>query len=84
MEIIDNNVIRFIGLKKKKDGLFAHFKVKGTKGGVDYMMTISVDVIAANLDPSDSLERIVEESSKVAVKQIQQADFKFEGVTSAL
>ena len=42
--IAENNLIRFINITKKKDGLFANFKVKGIKGGASFSASISVDL----------------------------------------
>ncbi|GAB4226473.1 MAG: hypothetical protein Tsb0021_02490 [Chlamydiales bacterium] len=79
-----NNLIRFIDLKKKKDGIFANFKVKGIKGGVVYTASIAVDITAAEVDPTDPLEKIVEVCSEMAVKEFRKADYQFEGISSAL
>lgn len=32
MDIAENNLVRFISISKKKDGMFANFRVKGMKG----------------------------------------------------
>lgn len=79
--IADNNMIRFINITKKKDGLFANFKVKGIKGGVSFSASISVDVASVEIDLSeDNLEKIIEQCSRVAVKEFKKAEFQFEGI----
>ena len=79
--IIENNLIRFINITKKKDGLFANFRVKGIKGGAAFSSSISVDLSAVNIDISeDNLEKVIEESAKVAVKEFKKAEFQFEGM----
>ena len=30
-DLAENNIVRFINITKKKDGMFANFKVKGIK-----------------------------------------------------
>jgi len=79
--IADNNMIRFISITKKKDGLFANFKVKGIKGGTSFSSSISVDVSSVELDISqDNLEKIIEACARVAVKEYKKAEFQFEGL----
>ena len=41
MNLAENNLIRFINITKKKDGMFANFKVKGIKGGAALAASIS-------------------------------------------
>lgn len=81
--IAENNLIRFINISKKKDGLFANFKVKGIKGGTSFSASISVDLSSVEVDISeDNLEKIIEECARVAVKEFKKAEFQFEGMTS--
>lgn len=81
--IAENNLIRFINITKKKDGLFANFKVKGIKGGTSFSASISVDVSAVEVDlAEDNLEKIIEECARVAVKEFKKAEFQFEGIPS--
>lgn len=81
--IVENNLIRFISITKKKDGLFANFRVKGIKGGAAFSSSISVDVASANLDlAQDNLEKIIEECARIGVKEFKKADFQFEGISS--
>lgn len=78
--IAENNLVRFIGLSKKKDGTFAVFKVKGIKNGMMFTATITVDISAAGVDPTDSLESIIEHSSKLALNEFKKTDYHFEGL----
>ena len=82
--IAENNLIRFINISKKKDGLFANFKVKGVRGGVLFSASIAVDMAAAlNIDiASDPLEKIIEECAKIAVREFKKTDLHFEGITA--
>lgn len=81
--IAENNLIRFINISKKKDGIFANFKVKGIRGGTSFSASISVDVSAVEIDISeDNLEKIIEECARVAVKEFKKAEFQFEGMTA--
>lgn len=81
--IAENHLIRFISITKKKEGLFANFKVKGIKGGAQFSTTISVDLSAAGVSPDDHLEKIIGESAKVAVKEFKKSEMQFEGVSAA-
>lgn len=79
--IAENNLVRFINITKKKDGLFANFKVKGIKGGTSFSSSISVDVASVELNISeDNLEKIIEACAHVAVKDYKKAEFQFEGL----
>jgi hypothetical protein len=81
--IADNNVIRFINITKKKEGLFANFKVKGIKSGVSFSASIAVDVASVEVDlAEDNLEKIIEECARVAGKEFKKAEFQFEGLPS--
>lgn len=83
MDIAENNLIRFINITKKKEGLFANFKVKGVKGGTSFSASISVDIAAVEVDLSeDNLEKIIEQCARVAVKEFKKAEFQFEGIPS--
>ena len=79
----ENNLVRFINIAKKKDGLFANFRVKGLRGGVLFTASIAVDLAACTLDPSsDSFEKIVEECGKIAIREMKKTEFHFEGVAA--
>jgi len=80
--IAENNLIRFINISKKKDGLFANFKVKGLKGGTSFSASISVDISAAEVDPTDPLEKIIEHCARMAAKEFKKAEMQFEGMTA--
>ena len=80
MNIAENNLIRFINITKKKDGLFANFRVKGVKGGATFSSSISVDIGQANVDATDSLETIIEECGKIAAR-MSETKLQFEGIT---
>ena len=53
-DLSENNLIRFKNLSKKKENLFANFKVKGLRGGVHFSASISVDISAAEVHPGDA------------------------------
>lgn len=79
--IVENNLVRFINITKKKAGMFANFRVKGIKGGTSFSASISVDLAAVEVDPAaDALEKIIEESARMAVKEFKKSDFQFEGL----
>jgi len=81
--IAENNLIRFINITKKKDGMFANFKVKGIKGGTSFSSSISVDISAVEVDlGSDPLEKIVEECARMAVREFKKSELQFEGMAS--
>ncbi len=79
--IAENNLIRFINITKKKDGLFANFKVKGLRGGTSFTASISVDLAAAEVESSDPLEKIIEDCARMAVKEFKKSEMQFEGMT---
>lgn len=79
--LAENNLIRFISITKKKDGLFANFKVKGLKGGTSFSSSIAVDISAAEVDLTDPLEKIIEGCARLAVKDFKKSDMEFEGMT---
>lgn len=82
--IADNNIIRFIRIVKKKDGLHAIFKAMGIKGGTQFSATISVDISAAEVDPTHPLEKIIEHCARIAVKEFKKSDLQFEGIVAAI
>lgn len=77
-----NNVIRFINISRKKDGIFANFKVKGQKGGTTLSASIAVDIAVAEVDPADPLEKIIEECAKMAVREVRRSEYSFEGLAN--
>lgn len=80
--LADNNIIRFINITRKKEGLFANFKVKGIRGGTMFTASLSVDLSAAEVDLSDSLEKIIEECARIAVRDFKKSELQFEGISS--
>lgn len=80
--IAENNLIRFMRIVKKKDGLHAIFKAMGIRGGAQYSATISVDLSAAEVDPSHTLEQIIDHCAKIAVKEFRKSELEFEGVSA--
>lgn len=81
--IAENNLVRFVNISKKKDGLFANFRVKGVRGGVLFSASIAVDMSACNVDVAqDALEKIIEECAKVALREFKKTELHFEGLTA--
>lgn len=80
MSLEDNNLIRFTRISKKKEGLFANFKAKGVRGGTTFTASIAVDLNAAEVDPGDSLEKIIEECARIAESDIKKSTLQFEGL----
>ncbi len=83
-DIAENNVIRFTNITRKKDALYANFRVKGLKNGVVFSASISVDITALELHPGDSLEKIVEDCARHGIKEFKKADIQFEGAAAVL
>lgn len=81
-DLAENNVIRFTNVTRKKNALFANFKVKGLRNGVVFSASIAVDITALDLNPADPLEKIVEECARLGVKEFKKADFQFEGISA--
>ena len=82
IDLSENNLIRFISISKKKNGMFAKFKAKGTRGGIDFNVSFSVDISSAEVDPADSLEKIIEECARIAVREFQRSELQFEGLVN--
>lgn len=78
----ESNLVRFINITRKKEGIFANFKAKGVKGGASFSASIAIDISAANVDPADPLEKIIEECARMAVKEFKTSDLQFEGLHS--
>lgn len=78
----ENNLVRFKNISKKKEGIFANFKVKGIRNGTTFIATIAVDLDAAEVHPGDPLENIIEACARIGVKEFQKSEFQFEGLTS--
>lgn len=80
--IAENNMIRFINITRKKDGMFANFKARGIKNGTAFSASIAVDIAAAKVDPSDTLEKIIEECARIAVRDFKTSELSFEGLVA--
>jgi hypothetical protein len=81
-DLAENNLIRFKNISKKKESIYANFKVKGIKGGVNFTASITVDLSAAEVHPGDVLEKIIEECARIGVKEFKRAEFQFEGLVT--
>ena len=62
--------------------MYANFKVKGLRAGVNFSASISVDLSAAELHPGDVLEKIIEECARIGVAEFKKAEFEFEGLAA--
>lgn len=62
--------------------MFANFKVKGIKGGTTFSASICVDISAAEVDPGDSLEKIIEGCARLAVRDFKKSELQFEGLAA--
>ena len=47
-DLAENNLIRFKNISRKKEAIYANFKVKGVKGGVNFTASITVDPVPVN------------------------------------
>jgi hypothetical protein len=82
-DLIDNNVIRFINITKKKEGMFANFKVKGQKGGTSFKASISVDIAALDINlAEDPVEKVIESCARMAVREFKRSEYQFEGLAA--
>lgn len=80
--LAENNLVRFINITKKKEGMFANFKVRGVRNGISFGASIAVDMAAAEVDPGDTLEKIIAECARIAVKEFTRTEYQFEGLQS--
>jgi hypothetical protein len=79
--LAENNLVRFISVTRKKDLMYANFRVKGVKGGTNFSASISVDLSALEIDLNETaLEQIIEMSAKLAIKEFQKSEIQFEGM----
>lgn len=83
-DLAENNLIRFKNLSKKKESIYANFKVTGVRAGVNFSASITVDIAAAEVHAGDVLEKIIEECARIGVQEFKKAEFQFEGVECAL
>ena len=81
-DLIENNLVKFKNISKKKEAMYANFKIKGIRGGVNFSASISVDISAAEVHPGDVLEKIIEECARIGVKEFRRAEFQFEGIAT--
>ena len=81
-DLAHNNLVRFKNISKKKEGIYANFKVKGIRNGTTFSASIVVDIDAAEVHAGDSLEKIIEECARIGVEEFQKSEFQFEGLTS--
>ena len=79
-DLAENNLIRFKNITKKQESIYANFKVNGIRAGVNFSASIAVDIAAAEVDPSDTLEKIIEECARIGVHEFKKAEFQFEGM----
>jgi hypothetical protein len=80
-DLAENNLIRFKNISKNKESMFANFKVKGIRAGVNFSASISVDISAAEVHAGDVLEKIIEECARIGVAEFKRAEFQFEGIS---
>lgn len=80
-DLAENNLVRFTNISKKKEAMYANFKVKGIRAGVNFAASISVDISAAEVHAGDVLEKIIEECARIGVKEFKKAEFQFEGIS---
>lgn len=81
-DLAENNLIRFKNISKKKEAMYANFKVTGVRGGVNFSASISVDISAAEVHAGDVLEKIIEECARIGVSEFKKAEFQFEGMAT--
>lgn len=81
MDIAENNLVRFISITKKKEGMFANFRVKGMRGGATFNSSISVAIDQANVNAADPLEKIIAECGRIAVR-MSETKLQFEGLAA--
>ena len=79
-DLAENNLVRFKNISKKKEAIYANFKVKGVRGGVNFSASISVDISAAEVHAGDVLEKIIEECARIAAKEYKKSELQFEGL----
>jgi hypothetical protein len=81
-DLVENNLVRFKNISKKKNGIYANFKIKGIRGGTTFTASIAVDIDAAEVDAGDSLEKIIEECARIGVEEFKKCEFQFEGLAT--
>ncbi len=81
-DLAENNVVRFKNIQRKKESIYANFKVNGIRKGVLFSASITVDIAALELSAEESLEKIIEDCARAGIKEFKEADFTFEGLES--
>ncbi|MBM3197872.1 MAG: hypothetical protein FJZ58_01280 [Chlamydiae bacterium] len=81
-DLSQNNLILFRNITRKKDSIYANFKVNGVRAGVSFSASIAVDIAAAEVHAGDVLEKIVEECARIGIVEFKKAEFQFEGVSN--
>jgi hypothetical protein len=81
-DLADNNLVQFKNVTKKKESIYANFKVNGIRAGVTFSASIAVDIAAAEVHAGDVLEKIIEECARIGVSEFKKAEFQFEGIAS--
>jgi len=81
-DLAENNLIKFKNITKKKETIYANFKVKGLRRGVEFSASISVDISAAEMHPGETVENIVQHCAQIGIKEFKNADFEFEGISA--
>jgi len=80
IDLAQNFIVRFINISRKREGMFANFKVKGWRGGTFMTANVAVDITEAEVESFDALEKIIEEYARIAVKELKKSEFQFEGM----
>ena len=80
--LAENNLVRFKNITKKKETIYANFRVKKIRGGIEFATNISVDISSLELHPGDTLENIIEQCGKKALREFKQTDYHMEELTS--
>ena len=81
-DLSENNLVQFKNVTKKKESIYANFKVNGIRAGVTFSASIAVDIAAAEVHAGDVLEKIIEECARIGVSEFKKAEFQFEGISS--
>lgn len=79
-DLAQNFVIQFMNITRKKETMHANFKVKGSKNGTVFTTKISVELDAAGVDLTDTLDAIIAQCQERAVKEFKRAEFTSEGL----
>ena len=68
-DLAENNLIRFKNISKRKEAIYANFKVKRHSWGVNFSASISVDISAAEVHPGDILEKKSSKNAPVSASK---------------